>query len=332
MRFVYLAVGVLAALLTGTVVLFTLGTVVAVLTFLLVVGLTIYAAQSPDESRPAPRIMLAVLLLVSGGLVIYGATTVLSAFAGTSGPADAADAAALASADKKLDEDVGENAGFRVELTSEELTALVQNQLAKGNGPFRRMTLKVVADDDESGHILVDAAFRNGDMQFRGRMGVDVEAGRLKTRLNAIEVGALNLPGVAQGAVEDLINPFANEALEEGKAEIQAVRFGPDRLTVVGVQSDGEIVTGGDLIAAFPRQLPGALTAPSERIGAGVVNGLQAEGDPVYLALGDSLAANVGVAEARDGYVSRFHKHLQEKDGAQYGLRNLGSPVKRPPR
>jgi lysophospholipase L1-like esterase len=42
------------------------------------------------------------------------------------------------------------------------------------------------------------------------------------------------------------------------------------------------------------------------------------------VALGDSLAANVGVDRARDGYVSRFHSQLQVRDGAQYGLRNFG--------
>jgi lysophospholipase L1-like esterase len=43
-----------------------------------------------------------------------------------------------------------------------------------------------------------------------------------------------------------------------------------------------------------------------------------------YLALGDSLAANVGVDDARDGYVSRLHRQLELRDGRSYGLNNLG--------
>jgi lysophospholipase L1-like esterase len=59
-------------------------------------------------------------------------------------------------------------------------------------------------------------------------------------------------------------------------------------------------------------------------IGPGVVDGTSADGTIFYVALGDSLAANVGVDRARDGYVSRLHGWLQERDGAAYGLRNYG--------
>jgi lysophospholipase L1-like esterase len=67
-----------------------------------------------------------------------------------------------------------------------------------------------------------------------------------------------------------------------------------------------------------------AVAPPPERLGPGEVNSMSAGGNPVYVALGDSLAANVGVADARDGYVSRFHKQLELRDGADYGLRNFG--------
>jgi lysophospholipase L1-like esterase len=44
----------------------------------------------------------------------------------------------------------------------------------------------------------------------------------------------------------------------------------------------------------------------------------------VIVALGDSLAANVGVDDAPHGYVSRVHAELQRQDGVAYGLRNFG--------
>ena len=61
-----------------------------------------------------------------------------------------------------------------------------------------------------------------------------------------------------------------------------------------------------------------------EVLGPGVVDDTFAEGPIYYLALGDSLAANVGVASARDGYVSRVHNQLEERGGRRYGLLNLG--------
>jgi lysophospholipase L1-like esterase len=58
----------------------------------------------------------------------------------------------------------------------------------------------------------------------------------------------------------------------------------------------------------------------------GTATSNQVPGDPYYVALGDSLAANVGVDDVRDGYVSRFHRYLEERDGAALGLRNFGIP------
>ncbi|MBM4416011.1 MAG: hypothetical protein FJ035_07170, partial [Chloroflexi bacterium] len=53
------------------------------------------------------------------------------------------------------------------------------------------------------------------------------------------------------------------------------------------------------------------------------VDGREAPGSRWYVALGDSLAANAGVARARDGYVSRLHGALSERDGVAYGLRDF---------
>lgn len=50
------------------------------------------------------------------------------------------------------------------------------------------------------------------------------------------------------------------------------------------------------------------------------------DGDEFYLALGDSLAANVGVTDPTKGYVSRFHGYLERQTGRPLGLLNLGNP------
>ena len=49
-----------------------------------------------------------------------------------------------------------------------------------------------------------------------------------------------------------------------------------------------------------------------------------ADGDGYYIALGDSLAATVGVEGFADGYVSQVHREISLRDGTVYGLRNLG--------
>ena len=65
------------------------------------------------------------------------------------------------------------------------------------------------------------------------------------------------------------------------------------------------------------------MAPPPERFDPGLVGSAVSPGSPVYVALGDSLAANVGVTDPRDGYVSRFHAQLQLRDGVAYGLRNF---------
>jgi lysophospholipase L1-like esterase len=46
----------------------------------------------------------------------------------------------------------------------------------------------------------------------------------------------------------------------------------------------------------------------------------------MYLALGDSLTAGVGVTDPRQDFVSRFHAYLEKQTGQPLGLTNLGIP------
>src|SRR5690606_2251877 len=67
-------------------------------------------------------------------------------------------------------------------------------------------------------------------------------------------------------------------------------------------------------------------TPPAEQIGVGTVNATTAEGATYLVAIGDSLAANVGVPAPNQGYVSRFHKVVSQRAGGSVGLRNFGVP------
>ncbi len=75
------------------------------------------------------------------------------------------------------------------------------------------------------------------------------------------------------------------------------------------------VQAAGAQVAPVP---PGANSVPPGSAG------LLENGDSIYLALGDSLAANVGVARPQLGYVSRFHAYLEKETGQDVGLVNLG--------
>ncbi len=324
-RALFIVIGVLAALLTGVIVLFTLGTMLALLASALVLALGIYAALAEAKAQPVLRSSMVALLVLSLVMVVWGVTTLVSAFTDVSGPVEPADPQALASANDKFDEQVGDKAAFRLELTEAELTAVLQDGLAETGAPFQRVMIDVVGGGDEDGYVEFSATFRNGDLTIRGRLNVVLEAGALRVELLDVDVGAINMPRLAEGAVEELINPFANRVLTEGGAEIQSVRLADDRVVVVGTQAGGRLLSSATLLSGLRRHAASAraVKPPAERLGPGVVNGREAAGSSYYVALGDSLAANVGVSAPRDGYVSRFHNQLQRRDKDQYGLRNF---------
>ena len=102
--------------------------------------------------------------------------------------------------------------------------------------------------------------------------------------------------------------------------------IGADRVVVTGTnRSDGSVDAAAVVNAIADRVDLGNGGSLEPVYPAGRVNSTAADGDEYYVAMGDSLAANVGVEEPRDGYVSRFHGWL-EQDGVELGLRNFGIP------
>jgi lysophospholipase L1-like esterase len=144
-----------------------------------------------------------------------------------------------------------------------------------------------------------------------------------------LELGTIDLPGIGKNAIEDLLAELAdlNATLEELRADVQSVEIGNDRILVTGTQPEGSLLTSQTLLAGIATQAASVGTAvepPPEPLPPGIINGVSAEGATYYVALGDSLAANVGVSDASLGYVSRVHRQLQLRDGRDYGLRNFG--------
>jgi lysophospholipase L1-like esterase len=328
LKAVVVVFGLLAAIVVGVVALFTVGEAMALLAFVVVLGLSIYAAGwgAPGFLK---GMVAAVLVLFVGGALWFGlqVTALISAFSNTDGPADPADPTALAAAQGKIGE-LGGQGGFRLDMSEEEIQAVIQDGLSDADSPLARVTIDIV-DGDPQGTLDFVGEFKSGDLTVEGSVTAILKAGAVQVDVVNVDVGSLTLPGLAEGAIEDIVEQVSdlNTVLAEAKADVQSITLGNDRLVVTGTQGDGAVLTSADLLGALQAQAAAAGNAvnpPAERLGPGVINSTTADGPTFYVALGDSLAANVGVAQARDGYVSRVHNQLQISDGVTYGLRNFG--------
>lgn len=328
-RFASLFFGLLGALLAALVVLVRTGsTVAAVLAAVFVFAIALYGAVWAP--RAASRGIATLMFLITvgvGGWIAVQALALYRAFSDTDGPADPADPVALAAAEGKIAE-FDASGSFRIELTEDEIEAVIQNGLSEADSPLARIDIDIV-DGDPAGLLTFEGEFKSGGIRASGEITARLVAGAVQVELVDLDLGSLTVPDIAGGAVEDLIESLAdlNEILQENRADVQAIVLADDRLLVTGTQAGGAILTSESLLTDLQEQAAAATDAvvpPPERLGPGVVNGTSATGSRYYVALGDSLAANVGVEQPRDGYVSRVHRHLQVRDGVDYGLENFG--------
>jgi len=334
MKALTVLLGLPAALVAGVIVFFTVGEVGAVI--VLVAWIALLFTSVAVMPRPALTLvaLLQLLVIVGGSLFIVDqARTIITALTTTEGPADAADPAALAGAEDGIDRALGE-AGFRLELHETEITAMVQDGLVESDAPLRKVTIDI-SDTDRVGVGRIDfiGEFKSGDLTVEGSVETTIEAGSVRVEVISLEMGSLNLPTIGQNAMEEAIDGLLeqvadiNELLADSGAEVQSVVIGNDRIIVTGVRAADTVISSATLLAGIRQQAASAASTPEPPqpvLGPGLVDGLSADGDIYYVALGDSLAANVGVTRPRNGYVSRLHKWLQQRDGAQYGLRNFG--------
>ncbi len=327
MKTVLVVFGVLAAVLVGAVALFTMGEVVALVVFAALLVVAVGGRFAPPAVVGTLAAAAVMVVVAAGAFIGWQATQIAGALTDTSGPVDPPDPVDLASARAKIDEVEGE-AGFRLELLDREITAYILDAL-EGNqdNPLERVDIDIVGTPPD-GEVTFDATFKSGDITASGAATAGLEAGAVKIELVDVEVGALSMPGVGRDALEDLVESVAdlNEALAESRADVQSITVGNDRLVVVGTTGTTNLITSETLLSTLADQVATAGTAmapPPERLGPGIVKSTSADGSTYYVALGDSLAANVGVTEPRNGYVSRFHRAISERDGLAYGLRNF---------
>lgn len=323
--------GFLAAIVVGLLAtLFTGSLAIGVIVFLLILGAGIYGAIGNESIARTIGLTMLGLFLASAAFTGWQVMQLVSAFGGTDGPADPADPVALASALEKIDA-IGADAGFSLEMTEDEIQAVVQDALSDGDSPLARILVDITApaNEEDSGQIAFTGEFKEGNLSVEGIVSARIVAGAAEIEVVSVDAGMFTLPGVAKGAIEDVIEQVSdlNTILAEQRAQVQSIVLTDESITITGTLADGAILTSDTLLsglAANAEAISNAVEPPPERFGPGTVNSTSADGPTYYVALGDSLAANVGVAQARDGYVSRLHNQLEMMDGADYGLRNFG--------
>jgi len=323
--------GIPASALIGAIVYLTVSEVagIAAAALMVIVTFTGIFARSRGLSIFIAWTMIAAL--VGGGwYAVNTAFEVYNAVRFADGPADPANPAALAAATAAIDH-ASASGGFRVALAEDEIAAFLQDGLSDvDNNPIRSLSVDVRdGSDGAQGTAVIDGTFKSGDTGFEAVLTADVIDGALRVDVVRVSIGDLNLPSVGRSAVEDLLTNIAdlNEALVGLDADVQSVVIGNDHIVVTGTHPGGRVITSAILLQRIADQaaaLGGDVPAPSPQIPAGRVNGVSAPGSPVYVALGDSLAANAGVDAPRLGYVSRVHGWLETHDGTIYGLRNFG--------
>ena len=321
-------VGIFTAVVAGLLALLLAGEVFAVIVVVLVLGVSISVA-SLGRSRIAKVTLAALTVALIGSIGVLGvglAQIAAAIFADQGGPTDAADSAMLFAAESKIRASAND-AGFRIELTEDELNAVLQDSLASQETPFERVTIEITNEIGDQGRIDFTGDFKSGGLSVDGILSAAVVQGSIDLQIVDIDVGMFRLPSLGRSAVEEMIERVADleAAVVEQGADIQEITIGGHKIVITGVNRDGRTVKVDDIVASLRESIPEARVAVP-RFEPGRVDGLQAPGNPIYLALGDSLAANVGVDAAELGYVSRFHSLLEARDATTYGMVNLGVP------
>lgn len=328
--------GAFVGLAVGAIVFFTVEERLGIAVFCGIAALAfLVTALAPAPVLWGLLVAEVAVLSWTGWQIYDEARSVLAALSTTEGPVAAADAGDLSAAEARLDAAAAETS-FRLDLHEDEVSAVLQDALRETEQPLRRITVDIVdGPTPTEGTIAFTGEFKSGGYEAAGILEVSLTGGLVQVEVRSMELGSLNLPGFARGAVGDYVDQLlesveeVNALLAEAEVDVQAITIGGDRLVITGVQRGGPEITATslltDLAAAAAAAGPSG-DPPAEVLGPGTVNGTFTEGAVYYLALGDSLAANVGAPAPQDGYVSRVHHQLEQRDGRAYGLLNLGVP------
>ena len=268
-------------------------------------------------------VVFALYVAVVAGVDIPGLT---GAFRAEGAPISPEAIARGQAVERKINDAVEDKSAFILGLTDAELTDLLLSKIDPET-QIRDAEVNVTRD----GEVKLSGSL-NGRVPigFSGAVDLTLEAGKIEVDIQGVSLGFVPLPGAIGDQVEPLVNDVLDinkSLLQAGATEIQQLVMEEGKVTIVGIQQAGETVSqlttetflsaiaaAGDRVNPTP---PGADLVPPGRTGG-------EDGPALYLALGDSLAANVGVGVPMDGYVSRFHGYLERTTGRSLGLLNLG--------
>jgi lysophospholipase L1-like esterase len=275
-----------------------------------------------------PLALLTLLLglyvgVVSGAVNFPGLSDALRATAPPPSPEVKAQSQA---AERKIETVAEEQSAFYLELTDQELTALLANRL-DSNSQVRDLRVHTTSEE------ITFTGSLNGvvEVPCSGAVDVIVEQGRIRLELKRASVSIAGMPGGTEQELESIINQSIDlDGLlrQSGATQVQQVRLEEGKVVIVGVQPAGTEVSARAKALLQESTEARELRNPEPPGGDVVPPGAVArkKGDELYLALGDSLAASVGVANPREGYVSRFHGYLERQTGRPLGLMNLSVP------
>ena len=319
-------IGIFTSITSGLLALLVAGEFLALIVLVVILGTAISVA-SFGGYRVGRITLGALTVMLIGSIAMLGvgiAQIAAALIADHGGPADTADPAKLFTAQSKIRVSERE-AAFRLELTDEELNAVLQDALGDQDTPFERVTISITNEIGDQGRIDFTGDFKSGDLTVEGILSAAVVEGSIDLQIVDIDVGMFRLPGIGRSAVEEMIESLADleTAVAREGADIQEITIGGGKIVITGVNHTGGTIRAADIIAGLGELVPESRVAVP-RFEPGRVDALREPGTPIYLALGDSVAANTGVDAAELGYVSRFHALLESRDETTYGMVNLG--------
>jgi lysophospholipase L1-like esterase len=267
-------------------------------------------------------VVAVVYVAVVAGVDIPGLD---KAFRATAEPPSPEVLARVQQIENRVEAAVSGKAGFYLELTDQDLTDLIRSRIGS-DANVVGLSAKVSAPDEVklSGQL-------NGRVKipFSGTVGAKLDRGQVELEMRGANVTGMPLPGAAREQLQALADDVVdvNQVLRKaGATLIQALIIEEGKIGIVGVQETGEIVspvTKNSVLTAAQSNRPPVGPPPGGNVVPPGTTGSKA-GNELYLALGDSLAANVGIDDPRNGYVSRFHRYMEGKTARQLGLINLG--------
>jgi hypothetical protein len=216
--------------------------------------------------------------------------------------------AAINDAQGKVDQNVGGRQAFTLNLSDTDLMALISARagdsaraLPVGNANLAVHPEGIGLTADLRGAVLVPVA---------GTLTPSVSEGKLQLALSDVRIGSIPVPA------DQLVGPLINQALDmnaalaaSGAMTLQSVELRDGTMRLVGLQRDGALIEQGvaqrikDQAARPANSAPPALSIA----GADVVppgSSIGKAGNPIYLALGDSLTAGVGVTDKREEFAT----------------------------